>query len=383
MINFVDINPNTILSDMISSVETELGETLHSGDEKRLFIQGLAPIVVAIINKINDTANQNFLSNARDDVLNELGEELYSTTRQAATKASCKGIAKLSAVQTSDITISANTKVIPKAGIVFKVKTDAVISAGKTQVEVTLEAAETGTSYNGYALGKINYIVDPIPYVQEIYNTEISAGGADIEDDDSYRERARLAMESLSTAGPTGAYEYFALSADNSISSVKVTSPSPGVVKILVLLENGELPTQEILDSVYEVCSAKDKRPLTDNVQVSAPEVVSYDISLTYYLDKNYPTSENSWRESIEGENLDFSDGAVREYINWQHEEIGKSINPDELKYLIQNAASYTANSRTVSGVKRIVLTSPSYTIIEDNQIAKVNNITVTYGGME
>lgn len=383
MINFVDINPNTILSDMISSVETELGETLHSGDEKRLFIQGLAPIVVAIINKINDTANQNFLLNARDDVLNELGEEFYSTTRQAATKASCKGLAKLSAVQSSDVTIPASTKVIPKAGIVFKIKNDAVISAGKTQVEVTLEATEIGTAYNGYAIGKINYIVDPIPYVQEIYNTEISAGGADIEDDDSYRERARLAMESLSTAGPTGAYEYFALTADNSISSVKVTSPSAGVVNILVLMDNGEIPTQDILDKVYNECSAKNRRPLTDKVQVVAPEIVSYNIELTYYLDKKFPTNETLWRQNIEGKNLNFNDGAIREYINWQHEDIGKSIDSDQLNYLIQNAASYKANSRTVSGVKRVVLTSPSYTTIDEDKIAKVNKILVTYGGME
>lgn len=383
MINFVDINPDTILSDIIKTVEAELGETLHAGDEKRLFLQGLAPIIVAIANKINDTANQNYLDNARDSVLDGLGKNFYSTTRQSATKSLCKGIAKLSAVQTSDITIKANTKVTPDGTIMFKVKSDAIIIAGSTEVEVILEAAEPGELYNGYDIGKINYIVDPIPYVEEIYNTEISALGTDIEENDSYRERSRLAMESYSTAGPTGAYEYFALSADNAISSVKVTTPSPGVISILVLMDNGELPTQDILDKVYQACAAKDRRPLTDNVQVSAPTVVLYDIALTYYLDKNLPTQETIWRKNIEGEKLDYANGAIREYINWQHESIGKSIDPDQLRYQIQNAASYQAISSKFSGVKRIVLTSPIQTVVQENEIAKINTITVTYGGLE
>lgn len=383
MINFVDINPETIFSDILNTVQTELGEELHDGDERKLFLKSLMPIVVGISNKINDTANQNLLEFARDEKLDAIATDYHGTSRLQATYSFCNGKAKLSAIQNEDIPIKAGTKVTPDGIAMFKVKEDVSIPKGNLECDLVLIATSTGSKYNGFDIGKINYIVDPIPFVSEIVNTEISKSGSDIEDDKSYRERARLAMESKSTAGPDGAYEYFAYSADNSISGVKVTSPSPGVVKIFVVVDGGEIPSQEILDKVYSKCSPRDVRPLTDKVETGSPTVSSYNIELTYYLDKNFPTNEGKWRKAIEGENLDSADGAIREFIKWQQSEIGKSINPDELKYQIQDAAAYEVDNRKISGVRRIELASPLHKIIGENEIAKVGSITVMYGGME
>ncbi|MBN1039015.1 hypothetical protein DVW12_09905 [Clostridium botulinum] len=383
MINFVDINPENILKDMFNKVENELGTTLHSGDEKRLFMQGLAPIVIAIANSINDTANQNLLRNARREKLDALTEEFYKTQRQEATKSFCKGKVKLSVAQNEDITIKLGTKVTPDGKLMFMIRDNVLIRKGDLEADITLIATEIGSIYNGYEAGTINYIVDPIAYVSEIYNTEISKSGSDIEDDDSFRERSRLSMEGLSTAGPDGAYEYFALSADNSITSVKVISPSPGTVKILVLVDGGEIPSKEILDKIYTECSPKNRRPLTDKVEVGAPEVSEYNIELTYYLDKNFPIEENKWRKAIEGENLDCHDGAIREFIQWQQGEIGKAINPDELRYKIQDAAGFEVNSRRITGVRRIEVISPVHKIIGENEIAKAKTIKINYGGLE
>lgn len=383
MINFVEIAPEKILSDIFDKVETELGETLHSGDEKRLFLQGLAPIIVAIKNEINDTANQNLLRYSRENNLNSLAESFYKTTRQQPTRSFCNGIVKLSKVQNDNILIKAGTKITPNGEDVFKVKDDIVIEAGKLEKEFVMVAAETGSKYNGFLVGEINYLMEPIAYVSEIYNTSISTSGADIEEDDSYRERSRLAMESQSTAGPQESYKYWALSADNSIYKVKVISPSPGVVKILVLVDDGEIPSQDILNKVLEECSKKDRRPLTDKVEVGVPNIVEYDIELTYYLDKNFQIEEGQWRKAIEGKNMDFHDGAIREFVKWQQGEIGRSINPDELRYKIQDSAGYEVNSRRISGIRKINLISPTHTEIGENEIAKVRNISITYGGTE
>ena len=383
MINFVEIVPQKILDDLFNTVESYLGIKLSDGDERNLFLHALAPIIIGQNNKINDTANQNLLRYARDDKLDALAEDIYNTKRLTATKSFCKGIAKLSEVQTQDVLIKAGTKVTPDGELNFLIRDNSIIKAGQTQTEVTLIAAETGAKYNGFIPGKINYIVDPISYVSEIYNTEISASGSDIEDDEKYRQRARLYMESLSTAGPDGAYQYHALSADNSITSVKVRSPSPGVVRIYALVDNGEIPSQEILDKIYNACSPKDKRPLTDKVETAVPEVVNYNIELTYYLDKNFPIKESEWRKLIEGTNLDRTDGAIRNFIKWQQRDIGKAINPDELKYFIQNAAGYEVEGNQISGVRRLEVVSPLHTSVEEYEVAKVSNITVVYGGME
>lgn len=383
MINFVEIVPQKILDDLFNTVESYLGIKLSDGDERNLFLHALAPIIIGQNNKINDTANQNLLRFARDEKLNGLAEDIYNTPRLKETKSFCKGLAKLSEIQNQDVPIKAGTKVTPDGELNFLIRDYAVIKAGQTQTEVTLIAAEPGAKYNGFLPKKINYIVDPISYVSEIYNTEISASGSDIEEDEKYRQRARLFMESLSTAGPEGAYEYHALSADNSITSVKITSPSPGVVRIYSLVDNGEIPSQEILDKIYNACSPKDKRPLTDKVETAIPDVVNYNIELTYYLDKNFPVNEGIWRKNIEGTKLDCSDGAIREFIKWQQRDIGKAINPDELKYFIQNAAGFEVEGTKISGVRRLEVLAPVHAKIGEYQVAKVSNIKVTYGGVE
>lgn len=380
-INFVNINAETVYEEIVRNIESDLGEKLHEGDEKKLFIKSLMPIIMALKNDINDTANQNFLENSREEKTDAIANSYFDTKRLKPTKASCSGKAVLSEVQKKDILIPSGTKITSDGIRIFEIKENYIVKAGQKEVDVKLVSTSTGEKYNGILAGKINHIIDPIAYVSEIYNTEISKEGSDIEDDKSYRERARLEMESKSCAGPEGAYEYYAYSADNSISAVKVVSPSPGTVRILVVVDNGESPSDEILKKVYDECSPRDRRPLTDKVETGTPEIVEYDIDLTYYLDKNFPTYEGKWRKAIEGENFDYESGAIRTFINWQQEDIGRSINVEELKFQILNSATYEVDNRTLSGVRKLIINSPGYDNIEEIQLAKVRNINVTYGG--
>lgn len=380
-INFVNINAETVYEEIVHNIESDLGEKLHEGDEKKLFIKSLMPIIMALKNDINDTANQNFLENSREEKTDAIANSYFDTKRLKPTKASCSGKAVLSEVQKKDILIPSGTKITSDGIRIFEIKENYIVKAGQKEVDVKLVSTSTGEKYNGILAGKINHIIDPIAYVSEIYNTEISKEGSDIEDDKSYRERARLEMESKSCAGPEGAYEYYAYSADNSISAVKVVSPSPGTVRILVVVDNGESPSDEILKKVYDECSPRDRRPLTDKVETGTPEIVEYDIELTYYLDKNFPIYEGKWRKAIEGENFDYEGGAIRTFINWQQEDIGRSINVEELKFQILNSATYEADNRTLSGVRKLIINTPGYDNIEEIQLAKVRNINVTYGG--
>ncbi|GEQ15708.1 baseplate J/gp47 family protein [Clostridium butyricum] len=380
-INFVNINAETVYEEIVRNIESDLGEKLHEGDEKKLFIKSLMPIIMALKNDINDTANQNFLENSREEKTDAIANSYFDTKRLKPTKASCSGKAVLSEVQKKDILIPSGTKITSDGIRIFEIKENYIVKAGQKEVDVKLVSTSIGEKYNGILAGKINHIIDPIAYVSEIYNTEISKEGSDIEDDKSYRERARLEMESKSCAGPEGAYEYYAYSADNSISAVKVVSPSPGTVRILVVVDNGESPSDEILKKVYDECSPRDRRPLTDKVETGTPEIVEYDIDLTYYLDKNFHTYEGKWRKAIEGENFDYESGAIRTFINWQQEDIGRSINVEELKFQILNSATYEVDNRTLSGVRKLIINSPGYDNIEEIQLAKVRNINVTYGG--
>lgn len=382
-INFIETNAQTINTKLINDFEASLGETLYPGDERRIFLQQQTAIIVGLKNDINDSAKQNLLRYARGEKLDAVAEDFFYTKRLQAQRASCPGKVKLVAVQNIDTPIAKGKRITPDGVLFFAIREDTVVPAGQLEADVTLEATETGSKYNKLLPGQIKNIVDPIPFVESIVNTDTSNGGADLEDDDSYRERCRLAPESYSSAGPEGAYEYYAKSADSSISDVKIISPSPGTVRVIVLLKNGEIPSQDILNKVYAECSPRGRRPLTDKVETGAPTVVTYNIELTYYLDKEHQTEELKYRKAIEGDNLDCSTGAIRDYINWQQSKLGKSLNPDELRYRIQNAATYSVENKSYTVVRRIILNNPTYTEVQETEVAKVGTITINYGGLE
>ena len=94
--------------------------------------------------------------------------------------------------------------------------------------------------------------------------------------------RMRESMETFSTAGPLGPYEYYAKSASALIVDLKVTSPTPSAVDVRILLQGGALPEKEILKKVSDILTGDKVRPLTDNVTVSAPETVTYNIDFAF-----------------------------------------------------------------------------------------------------
>lgn len=364
-IKFVETDTQAIANKLIQDFESVLGETLYPGDERRIFLLQMLPVIVGLKNDINDSASRNLLRYAIGSKLDALGD-FFNTDRILAQKARVTLRFTLSSAQALPITIPAGTRATPDGKLYFATAQALTIPVGQTQGDVIAEAAEGGIQYNDFTAGQIKNIVDPIPYVQSIANVDTSSGGSDIEDDDSYRERIRLAPESYSVAGPEGAYIYWAKTADINISDVAVTSSSPGVVKITALMKDGQIPTQLILDKIAAAVNAKERRPLTDNTQVAVPEEVPYDITLTYYISKDRPAEESNIRNAIEG-----AGGAVERYKAWQYSKLGRAINPDYLRQLMLNAGAF-----------RVDISAPVYTAIDSDAVPKANITTLNYGGL-
>ena len=101
-----------------------------------------------------------------------------------------------------------------------------VIPAGETEGTVSASCTKTGATGNNYTAGEIHMIVDPVPFVKSIVNTTKSEGGSDIETDDALRERVFEAPESFSTAGPAGAYAFWAKSTNSAIVDVSLGKPA-------------------------------------------------------------------------------------------------------------------------------------------------------------
>ena len=121
--------------------------------------------------------------------------------------------------------------------------------------------------------------VPPIPEVLESY--------------DSLRERAQMAWEGLSTAGPRNSYIFHARAADGRVADATAESPSPAVVVVTVqsLLGDGSVDAG-LLSIVNTYLSDDDRRPVADRLTVQSAVVIPYQVSARLYLKTSGPESE-------------------------------------------------------------------------------------------
>ncbi|MGO4890282.1 baseplate J/gp47 family protein [Anaerobacillus sp. MEB173] len=368
-VSFTEKDINQILNDMISGYEqayfeqTGQRKILRPGDPIRIFLYSQALREMQLRIMIEDAAKQNLLKYSRGDNLEGLAA-FSRTERFQSAPSKVKMKFNLSMPRSTNEIINAGTRSSPGGEIYFIPTDDVIVPAGATEVEFTTECTQAGTIGNGFLPGQINILVDPLPWIESVENVEESQGGVDVESDESFSNRIHLAPEGFSSAGPTGAYEYFARQFSPLIQDILITSPNAGVVDIRVLLNNGELPSTTFLEDLDKHLSAKDKRPLTDNVQVGAPNTVTYDLDVIYYIRSSDADKEEEMKAKIES--------AIDDYVTWQRSKIGRDVNPSELMAQI-----------VLAGGKRAEIPSPLFTVINDDEIAIVGIKTITYGGLE
>lgn len=100
-----------------------------------------------------------------------------------------------------------------------------------------------------------------------------------LEDDARLRERARLALQAWSNAGPAGAYRYWAFTADARVRDVHVYSPEPGEVRITILPEDPTADPTALLTAVWQVVASDEVRVLTDNVTLVAAGAEGFEVN--------------------------------------------------------------------------------------------------------
>lgn len=351
------------MQNLISNFEDYTGETLTVGNEKRQFLQGFAYVLAVVQNNINETAKQNLLRYAIGEALAGLGE-LFGVEALEAEPASVTLQFTLSNAQAGTVTIPKGTRATADGNVFFATDKDLIIASGETIGTVTATATETGVIGNGYVAGQITNIVDGIPYVGTVTNTTTSANGRDVETDEEMRERVRLAPFSYSTAGAEEAYKYFAVSANVNVGDVQPYRTSAGCVTIALVNKDGTLPDAdgEIVNDVINACSAKNVRPMTDNLTVKPATAIESSIDVSYYISTENNAKVTEIKEAVEA--------AVEEYRMWQITKIGRDISPDKLKARMYNA-----------GAEKVVITSPIETTVNDGEVAQFKSVNVTYNG--
>lgn len=184
-----------------------------------------------------------------------------------------------------------------------------------------------------------------------------------MESNDDFRARIAAAFEGLSVAGPTGAYEYHAKSADGRVADASAISPSPAVVTVTILARDGNgTATADLLAVVDAALNDEDVRPVADRVSVQSADIVNYEIEAEIYL---YPGPE---AEPVRAA----SEVKLAAYVTAQ-KRLGRDI---------RLSALYAAMH--VEGVQRVNLIKPAADVVLDKtQAAYCTGYSLTVGGSD
>jgi phage-related baseplate assembly protein len=362
-LNFFNTDPQQEISDVKTAYEYKLNRDIQTGSPEYQFITTMAAPLSLLRQQFNAELKQNFLYYAKGEKLDHIGfmrdtprlEKQGSTTNLRFT---------LSTVRPEAIIVPAGTRATADNTIFFATDEPLIINAGLMSGLVSATSLQTGELSNNIEVGEINTIVDPVPYVASVTNTDITLGGRDDESDDAYRERIYNAPSVFSVAGPRKAYEYITKQVSSAIGEVTVNSDSPATVQVYPLLTNGEIPNQAIIDDVQAALNENTVRPLGDRVTVLTPIVREYDLELQFFIYKDQAGNVDNLRNSVNQK--------VDEWVLWQRSKIGRDVN---LSYLIRLVME--------TGIKRVSILKPTFTTIADNELAVNISKSVVFGGLE
>lgn len=417
--------------DYLTALELAMGEPIYPGNELRIFVEALVAINSQAAAAVDDAIKQSRLRYARGEKLDDIGDD-RGVIRSQASSARAVFRFSIEEPARTNIIIPQGLRITGlDCTTFFAVPSNRVLEAGKTSIDIECIATVPGEQANYIPAGAFNAIVDvsmlPEYRLFKVENIEQSHGGEDIEDDEVYRQRIRQFPNQLSTAGPAKAYKYWAMTADETITDVLVqegeetvtrkasvydkhaffngrllskisfdkegsyevleddlidftctgeeeevtatiTRGLDGVVKLIPICKGGTIPSEEILQKVYDAVTQPDIKPLTDYVVVEAPEPVSYDIEFKYYC---FASDEGAVVKNVEGEN-----GAIQRYVAWQDEALNRGLNPDMLERLVLGA-EFDENRQ---GAYRVDIVKPVFDSLEKNQVPKFSgNLKVSH----
>ncbi|HBW8634471.1 baseplate assembly protein [Klebsiella pneumoniae] len=186
---------------------------------------------------------------------------------------------------------------------------------------------------------------------------------AEMESDSDLRQRIPAAFEGMSVAGPTGAYEFHAMSADGRVADSSAISPAPAEVIVAVLARQGDgTASEDLLQAVSLALNDEAVRPVGDRLTVVSADIVYYSVDAVLFV---YPGPAT---EPI----LAAAKAQLATYINAQRR-LGRDI---------RRSAIYAALH--VQGVQRVELSQPLADVVLDKtQAAYCTDYNVIIGGSD
>lgn len=181
-----------------------------------------------------------------------------------------------------------------------------------------------------------------------------------LESDEALRERAQMAFEGLSTAGPRNSYIFHARASDGRVADATAQSPSPATAVVTIQSALGDgTASQELIDTVYSYLNDEDRRPVADRLIVQGAEVLPYQVTATLYLNTLGPEAEPI---------LDAAEQKLQAFVT-QRRRLGMQVSESAI-----HAALH------VEGVRKVVLTSWADINATDSQAPYCTGMNLSQG---
>ena len=386
----LEINPEQDEKYAVALFEKETEKTLYPAQSERISISVFTKIFTLFKIQVNEAFKNLLLPYAKGIFLDIIGA-LLGCPRLKPSQAVCiLLITHYEALSVNKI-IPAGTEIETKdVEYIFTTDEDITIKAGELTAQVGIASVKAGSALD-YKKDEITNIIQNLEYVESVTNITDAEGGSDEEEDDAYRERLYIAAEKSSTAGPELAYKYYAMSADKTITDVQVECKQEnasirfneqayteqnnkienddlsatinyktGIFSITLkkqslnlevkippcargdiyaLTETG-IPSENIIQKIYNEVNAEDRRPLSDLVVVSGAFEQTYKIKAVVIIKKDAIFDDVQKNVLI----------ALNEYIQAKRKLLKQEILPSDIITLIKN----------VSGVYDVELESPA-----------------------
>lgn len=359
----------TILNDMVADYEARWQELtgeeliLYPADSRRIMLNVAAGKLYQLAAIMNERHKLNFLQYMYGDFTKNWAAN-FGFKENGIESATVTLRFRLSAILQTDVVIPSGTRATCGDQVFFATEEALLIPAGEIYADASATCTVSGTIGNGYAVGQLNIIADPINLVESVENITMSSGGHDEYTNQELKELIYNFPSTYSAGGTKDCYEELVKSYSSSIVDVKVITNKEAVVLIYILLQNGKIPTEEYCKNVLEYLMDLKATPDTDKVEVLAPEEVQYEIEATYYISGDRKDIADGLKDAVED--------AVNTFAEYTGSKIGRAINPGIL-------ISY-ANA---AGALRVEIISPCYQAVKENEVAICRSISLKFGGLE
>ena len=313
--HYLTYDPEEIYMEMQRAYIENGGDVLYPGDEKEILLRTVQSVMVHAFAGVDNALRMATLRYAQGDYLDLYGEN-RGCRRIGSKNASATVEIKFRATGTSG-TIAAGTLVTADGERIYSLDEDVTQTGYQQTIRVRITALNSGSAGNGLLAGTQMQFLIPRNGVESVFCVEDAEGGQEREDDETYRERIRTHGLVNITTGPQAQYEAAAKNVTSEILDARAVNMGAGKVGIFLLLAS-DTGAAAIMENVEEALSAKETRPMTDEVHVYlAPEI-------PYTLNVLYKAELGSGIASAIA-------NVVAEYQKWQDETIGRAFNPDRL----------------------------------------------------